>query len=80
MNQTLAVTEDGSVYVWGNICMGDDAKGNSISKQYTSPHKVGGVPAGLQVSAGGGNFTLVTQNGDLYTWGVGENGYAERLP
>ena len=27
-----------------------------------------------------GNFTLVTQNGDLYTWGVGENGYAEGLP
>ena len=41
---------------------------------------VQGVPAGLQVSAGGGNFTLVTQNCDLYTWGVGENGYAERLP
>ncbi len=39
-----------------------------------------GVPADLQVSAGGGNFTLVTQNGDLYTWGVGENGYAEGLP
>ena len=39
-----------------------------------------GVPAGLQVSAGGGDFTLVTQNGDLYTWGVGENGYAEGLP
>ena len=41
---------------------------------------VQGVPAGLQVSAGGGNFTLVTQNGDLYTWGVDENGYAEGLP
>ena len=41
---------------------------------------VQGVPAGLQVSAGGGDFTLVTQNGDLYTWGVGENGYTEGLP
>lgn len=76
----IAVTENGSVYVWGSVYMGDDAKWNQIWEKYTSPHKVEGVPAGLQVSTGGGNFTLVTQNGDLYTWGVGQNGYAEGLP
>ena len=79
----IAATADGSVYVWGDVYMGDDKNWNPIVKTFQAPQKVEGLSDVASVGCGSSIFAAVTNTGDLYTWGMGpygETGYGEGQP
>lgn len=82
-NSGIAATADGSVYVWGNVYMGDDKNWNPIVEIFQTPQKVEGLSDVASVGCGSSIFAAVTNTGDLYTWGMGpsgETGYGEGQP
>ena len=67
INHSLALTEEGHVYGWGD---GDD---NGHDQNQHTPQQVAvllGKPVKL-VYAGGSSSCAVTEKGELYTWGTG---------
>ncbi|XP_018324237.1 probable E3 ubiquitin-protein ligase HERC1 isoform X2 [Agrilus planipennis] len=72
---SLALTEDGLVYSWGD---GDYGKlGHNNSNTEKQPKLVGGPLLGkvvIQVQAGYRHSAAVTEDGELYTWGEGDHG------
>ncbi|KAL0271708.1 UNVERIFIED_CONTAM: hypothetical protein PYX00_008714 [Menopon gallinae] len=72
---TLALTENGRLYSWGDGDYGKLGHGNCTIQR--SPRLVGGALEGKivkQVSAGYRHSAVVTEDGELYTWGEGEFG------
>ncbi len=59
-NDSAAITEDGTLYVWGDSCSD------------TVPEKF--MDNVVSVSLGGAHSAAVTTDGDLYTWGYNDNG------
>jgi alpha-tubulin suppressor-like RCC1 family protein len=60
----LAVTEDGSVYQWGE---------RGFPRQDNAPVKVPGIDNAVAVAAGGANYVLRADK-TVWAWGVGYNG------
>jgi len=74
---SLALTGSGKIYMWGYIS--DDHLGLSESgEEYHSAPSVVDTKhitnKIVQISAGGFHSALVTDNGELYTWGFGYRG------
>ena len=71
----LALTEEGTVYSWGDGDYGKLGHGNSFS--YKKPQRIRGELEGKSVvviSAGYRHSGAVTEDGVLYTWGEGDFG------
>ena len=73
-NFSLAVGSDGNVYAWGDGNLG--ALGDGSMNESKTPVKVS-LPSGVTASAiaAGGSFGMaIGSNGNLYSWGDGDNG------
>lgn len=70
------ITLNGEVYTMGNNAEGRLGIGNRSIKQCASPCLVETLSAhrAVSVSCGWGHTAAVSENGDLYTWGAGEQG------
>ncbi|XP_054287973.1 probable E3 ubiquitin-protein ligase HERC1 [Macrosteles quadrilineatus] len=73
---TLALSEDGNVYSWGD---GDYGKlGHGMSTTQKQPKLIDALPFSSKVithiSAGYRHSAAVTSEGELYTWGEGDHG------
>ncbi|KAG8303906.1 putative E3 ubiquitin-protein ligase herc1, partial [Homalodisca vitripennis] len=73
---TLALTEEGSVYSWGD---GDYGKlGHGMNTTQKQPKLIDASPFSSKVvthiSAGYRHSAAVTADGELYTWGEGDHG------
>jgi len=76
-DHAVALTEKGDVYCWGSGVSGQ--LGHGHLRNETVPVKVEGLPAKederpIHVSAGWSYSALVTDRGNVYTWGWGEGG------
>ncbi|XP_060527187.1 probable E3 ubiquitin-protein ligase HERC1 [Cylas formicarius] len=72
---TLALTEDGHVYSWGDGDYGKLGHGNCAT--HKQPERIGGPFANKVVkyiNAGYRHSAAITDDGRLYTWGEGEHG------
>lgn len=72
-NHSLAVTDDGSIYAWGNNQNGQIGNGES-AQAVTAPTLVdtSDMPADdpvVQVSAGNAHSLALTRNGQVWAWG-----------
>ena len=80
-HQTLAITPDGHLYVWGRNNFGQLGLGDTNNRY--SPVRNNNLPSGVanwnevEFLPTGWAFSLVrTQDGRLYGWGMNEPGYA----
>ena len=62
-----AIAKDGTLYVWGNSCLG-----NGTNRASSMPVKV--MDNVLDICAGSEHFGAITKTGSLYMWGEDENG------
>ena len=72
---TLALTEDGKVFSWGDGDYGKLGHGNAATQK--SPKQIMGHLTDkvvVQISAGYRHSAAVTNEGQLYTWGEGDFG------
>ena len=73
---TVALTEQGNVYTWGNGTSGQLGHGSNRCEsgpQQVDPGRFRGEKV-VFVAAGGMHTAAVTAGGRLYTWGYGEDG------
>jgi hypothetical protein len=70
-NFTLAVGRDGLAYGWG---ANEGALGEGTTSTRLSPYAAIGISDVVQVSAGDTHSVAITANGDVYTWGRGNDG------
>ena len=67
---SAAITEDGSLYMWGRNSSGE--YGNGTTESSSVPVRImGNVKA---VSHGAGHSAAITEDGSLYTWGANDQG------
>ncbi|XP_069694063.1 probable E3 ubiquitin-protein ligase HERC1 isoform X1 [Periplaneta americana] len=72
---TLALTDDGKVFSWGDGDYGKLGHGNCTTQK--QPRLVGGALSGKVVKfihAGYRHSAAITEDGELYTWGEGDHG------
>ncbi|XP_075226553.1 putative E3 ubiquitin-protein ligase HERC1 isoform X4 [Lycorma delicatula] len=72
---TLALSEHGQVYSWGDGDYGKLGHGNGVTQK--TPKLVGDPLSGkrvIWVNAGYRHSAVVTDEGELYTWGEGDHG------
>ena len=73
---TLALTEQGTVYAWGQGVFGVLAQGDEENRPDPTPidlERIGGAKVGF-VSAGAHHALAITSSGELYSWGDGSHG------
>ena len=70
------ITLNGEVYTMGNNAEGRLGIGNRSIKQCASPCLVDALSAhrAVSISCGWGHTAAVTESGELFTWGAGEQG------
>lgn len=69
---TLALKDDGSVWVWGFNNQGQSAQ--SGTADVCSPTQVSSLGCAVAVSAGGAFSMALMADGTIYTWGSNSNG------
>jgi alpha-tubulin suppressor-like RCC1 family protein len=68
---SMALTEDGKLYAWGDNAYGK--LGDGTANQRTSPVRIGGSSyTWASMSAGAFHSAAITTGGDLYTWGFND--------
>ena len=73
ISHSVAVSEDGGLFVWGSGHKGKLGTGNTGSRQ--TPARVTDLPAPVvQVAAGRGHTAIVTEDGHLLLCGAGDDG------
>ncbi|KAL3640480.1 hypothetical protein CASFOL_015448 [Castilleja foliolosa] len=68
----LAFQKDGSVYLFGERELGKWGFGKA--KSATTPSTISKLPPSEEVACGGYHTCVITNGGELYTWGSNENG------
>ena len=74
-NHTLALTQSGRVYTWGQSSHGQLGLGNRILESAT-PHpltSLASIPV-TSISSGENHSLALASTGHLYTWGDGKHG------
>ncbi|XP_068081364.1 probable E3 ubiquitin-protein ligase HERC1 [Anabrus simplex] len=72
---SLALTDDGKIYSWGDGDYGKLGHGNCTTQKL--PRLIGGALSGKVVKfihAGYRHSAAITEEGELYTWGEGDHG------
>ena len=71
---SLALTESGEVFSWGDGDYGKLGHGNSSTQKYPRLIQSLGGKFIQHISAGYRHSAAVTQDGDVFTWGEGDYG------
>ncbi len=71
---SAAITEDGSLYTWGNNEHGQLGDGTTEERYTPTKITIDGGKKVIAVSLGGGHSAAITEDGSLYTWGWNANG------
>uniref|UniRef100_A0A8C4HCI0 Regulator of chromosome condensation 1 n=1 Tax=Dicentrarchus labrax TaxID=13489 RepID=A0A8C4HCI0_DICLA len=80
-SHTAALTEDGTVYIWGAFRDNNGVIGLLESnKTSTVPVKVPMTEPVVKIASGNDHLILVTVQGNLYSSGTGEQGQLGRVP
>jgi alpha-tubulin suppressor-like RCC1 family protein len=69
---SLALTESGEVYAWGNNAFGQLGLGDTEDR--LTPTKVEGLPKVKAVAAGYDHSLALTESGEVYAWGNNASG------
>lgn len=69
---TLALTDDGKVWAWGNNASGELGDGTTTDR--TSPVQVSGLDDVVAIAAGGWHSMALKSDGTVWTWGNNEYG------
>lgn len=67
----VALDSNGNVWTWGRN--NNYQIGHSGGNQYT-PYKVNGLPKAIKIAAGNNNTMIITENKELYGWGLNAYG------
>uniref|UniRef100_A0A672ZNV8 RCC1-like domain-containing protein n=1 Tax=Sphaeramia orbicularis TaxID=375764 RepID=A0A672ZNV8_9TELE len=80
-SHTAALTEDGTVYIWGSFRDNNGVIGLlEPLKTSTVPLKVPMTERVVKIASGNDHLALVTLDGNLYTSGTAEQGQLGRVP
>ncbi|XP_040021975.1 regulator of chromosome condensation [Gasterosteus aculeatus] len=80
-SHTAALTEDGTVYVWGSFRDNSGVIGLlEPMKTCTTPVKVPMTEPVVKIASGNDHLVLLTLEGNLYTSGTAEQGQLGRVP
>lgn len=78
-NAVIALTSDNKVYTWGQLIAGN--LGRTDIENYKAdciPHQVSGLPDGVSFTdanaLGQWACVVLTESGDIYSWGCNDNG------
>ncbi|KAL0224089.1 hypothetical protein P9112_003479 [Eukaryota sp. TZLM1-RC] len=71
---SLGITRSGRLYSWGNNQNGELGVELGFEEQWDVPIEVDSIQNVVQISAGNGWSMARLVNGEVYTWGRGENG------
>jgi hypothetical protein len=63
----IALTEDGSVFTWGNNEYGQ--LGNGTNESRDTPEKIQGLPKIIDIASGDSYCMVLSEDGNIYTWG-----------
>ena len=69
---TLAITETGELYAWGNNHYGQ--LGDGITGDKNTPTRIGNAINWKKISAGNVHNLAITETGELYAWGGNDYG------
>lgn len=72
---TLAVTEEGTVWGWGDNRYGQVGTG-SLEKHVRQPTKIRGLPRIIKVAAGASHTIALSDEGEVFAWGSNQMGQA----
>uniref|UniRef100_A0AAY4AC53 RCC1-like domain-containing protein n=1 Tax=Denticeps clupeoides TaxID=299321 RepID=A0AAY4AC53_9TELE len=80
-SHTAALSEHGTVYIWGSFRDNNGIIGLlEPMKKCTKPVKVPINEPVVKIASGNDHLVMLTQGGDLYTSGCGEQGQLGRVP
>lgn len=80
-SHTAALTEDGTVFVWGSFRDNNGVIGLlEPMKKCTLPTKVPLDKAVIKIASGNDHLVMLTVNGEIYTSGCGDQGQLGRVP
>ncbi|KAL6109008.1 rcc1 [Pungitius sinensis] len=80
-SHTAALTEDGTVYIWGSFRDNSGVIGLlEPMKTCTAPVKVPMTETVVKIASGNDHLVLLTLEGNLYTSGTAEQGQLGRVP
>ncbi|KAM8869371.1 regulator of chromosome condensation isoform 2-T4 [Spinachia spinachia] len=80
-SHTAALTEDGTVYIWGSFRDNSGVIGLlEPMKSCTAPVKVPMTETVVKIASGNDHLVLLTLEGNLYTSGTAEQGQLGRVP
>jgi len=74
---TLALTEDGKVYSWGDgggFWHGGGALGHGDKQTRFSPTLIEGLPPISQIACGSRHCLALAESGEVFAWGKGDHG------
>lgn len=77
-HHSMALDENGMVYVWGCNEDGQLGNNNAISEIRTSPGKVQGMGKVSKVSAGFGHCIAIDEDGTVWAWGRNDEGQIDK--
>lgn len=70
----FALTEDGSLYSWGNNIGGQLGLGNDKGRYSDKPLKINIPEPVKEIIIDEGSYYVITKNGSLYSWGGNQSG------
>lgn len=80
-SHTAALTEDGTVYIWGAFRDSNGVMGLvEPAKPSNNPVKLAMPEPVVKIASGNDHLVLVTMEGNLYSAGTGEQGQLGRVP
>jgi alpha-tubulin suppressor-like RCC1 family protein len=81
-NLSVVLTDDGTVWAWGDNSAGQLGKGNTVG--LSTPLKVGSLEKIVAISCGAQHALALAENGDLWAWGwnimgqLGDRSFGDR--
>lgn len=78
-SHSAALTETGAVYIWGTFRDGNGPFGLTLDGLKKLPYLLPVPATVLQISSGNDHLTMLTDGGDIYTVGCGEQGQLGRI-
>lgn len=78
-SHTAALTEEGEVYIWGSFRDGNGPFGLTVDGMKKTPYLLPLDATIIQVASGNDHLCMLTNEGDIYTMGCGEQGQLGRI-